>query len=409
MFGLAKENARENAEEPGASRPGSPARAVPTGPAALLPFAVPVRFLDDSGRITPEHEGYDLPHPESLLEIYRKMVLGRRLDSQASALTKQGRLAVYPSSHGQEACQAAAALVLHPEDWLFPTYRDTMAILLRGVEPAEAFALLRGTEHCGYDPIAWRIAPQCTPVATHALHGVGVAEAARRRDEESVTLVLLGDGATSEGDFHEACNFAGVFGSPVVFLIQNNRYAISVPLERQTAAPALAYRGIGYGIRGEQVDGNDPVAMLAVLTTAIERARAGGGPTLVEAHTYRIEAHTNADDATRYRSSGEELAWSERDPVKRLEAYLRARGILGAATIEAIHEQAEALAADLRRTLGADENPRPASLFDHVYTVTPDHLARQAQWLADELRRATSAGASETETGTTNRVEGGQQ
>lgn len=149
--------------------------------------------------------------------------------------------------------------------------------------------------------------------------------------------------------------------------------------------------------------------MLAVLTTAIERARAGGGPTLVEAHTYRIEAHTNADDATRYRSSGEELAWSERDPVKRLEAYLRARGILGAATIEAIHEQAEALAADLRRTLGADEDPRPASLFDHVYTVTPDHLARQAQWLADELRRATSAGASETETGTTNRVEGGQQ
>lgn len=215
------------------------------------------------------------------------MVLGRRFDTQATALTKQGRLAVYPSSRGQEACQIAAALALREEDWLFPTYRDSMALVARGVDPVEVLTLLRGDWHCGYDTAVTRVAPQCTPLATQVLHAAGMAEVMRRNGEDGVALALIGDGGTSEGDFHEALNFAAAFESPVVFFVQNNKYAISVPLARQSAAPALAYKGVGYGVRCEQVDGNDLVAVLSVLTAALEHARSGGGPFLVEAHTYR--------------------------------------------------------------------------------------------------------------------------
>ncbi|MGH8825730.1 MAG: thiamine pyrophosphate-dependent enzyme, partial [Jiangellaceae bacterium] len=276
-----------------------------TGVAAarLLPSATPIRFLDDAGGVAKEgaHGGYELPPTEILLDAYRRMVVGRRFDAQATALTKQGRLAVYPSSHGQEACQIGGVLALRDTDWMFPTYRESMALIARGIDPVEALTLLRGNWHCGYDPVATRTAPQCTPLATQSPHAVGVAYAARRRGEDTVVLVFVGDGGTSEGDFHEALNFAGVFKAPVVFLVQNNRYAISVPLSKQTAAPSLAYRGVGFGIRSEQVDGNDPVAVLAVLRHAVETARDGGGPFVVEAHTYRVEAHTNADDASRYR------------------------------------------------------------------------------------------------------------
>jgi 2-oxoisovalerate dehydrogenase E1 component alpha subunit len=362
-------------------------RAVPNGPAALLPCASPVRFLDEQGRLVEEHATYELPTADQALQIYRKMVIGRRFDAQASALTKQGRLAVYPSSRGQEACQAAPSVLLRSEDWLFSTYRDTAALVARGIDPLEALGLLRGTAHCGFDPSVHHCAPQCTPVATHALHAVGLADAARRSHEDVVALALLGDGATSEGDFHEACNYAGVFGAPVVFLVQNNRYAISVPLERQTAAPALSYRGIGYGIRGEQVDGNDPLAMLSVLSTALERARAGGGPTLIEAHTYRLEPHTNSDNAGRYRSEEEEASWVARDPISRLETYLRARGVLGVAMIEAVREEGEALAADLRTRIAVDPTLDPLALFDHVYATPTPLLEQERRALATEIEQ----------------------
>ena len=172
------------------------------------------------------------------------MVSGRRFDAQATALTKQGRLAVYPSSHGQEACQVGGVLALRDTDWMFPTYRESMALVARGIDPVQALTLLRGDWHCGYDPTTTRTAPQCTPLATHSLHAAGLAYAARRRGQDTVALAFVGDG-TSEGDFHEALNFAAVFRAPVVFLIQNNRYAISVPLAKQTAAPSLRTRESG--------------------------------------------------------------------------------------------------------------------------------------------------------------------
>ncbi|GGM52910.1 pyruvate dehydrogenase E1 component subunit alpha [Longimycelium tulufanense] len=317
--------------------------------------------------------------------LYRQLVLGRRFNRQVTALTKQGRLAVYPSTTGQEACQVGAAAVLGPQDWLFPTYRDTLSVVLRGVDPVETLTLLRGDWHTGYDSRVHRVAPLCTPLATHCPHAVGLAHAARLRGDDVVTLALVGDGATSEGDFHEALNFAAVYQSPTVFFVQNNRYAISVPLSKQTAAPSLAHKGIGYGIPGVLVDGNDVLAVHTVLTEAMERARAGGGPTLVEALTYRIDAHTNADDATRYRTDDEVAFWQERDPVTLLERHLRETGMLDSDTERRARDAAEEMAADLRTRLGVDATPDPMDLFRHVYAEQTPQLREQQTRLAAEL------------------------
>jgi 2-oxoisovalerate dehydrogenase E1 component alpha subunit len=205
----------------------------------------------------------------------------------------------------------------------------------------------------------------------------------QRRGEDAVALALIGDGATSEGDFHEALNFAAVFKAPVVFFVQNNRYAISVPFEKQSAAPALAYKGIGYGMRSEQVDGNDAVAVLAVLDDAVKHAREGKGPVLVEAHTYRIDAHTNADDATRYRDADEVAKWREADPLKRLETYLE--DDLTENEIELCHAEAEEFAQSVRDVLNADAELDPMSLFDHVYAEPTRQLQRQRAMVAAEL------------------------
>ncbi|QKZ17301.1 pyruvate dehydrogenase (acetyl-transferring) E1 component subunit alpha [Streptomyces chartreusis] len=351
----------------------------------LLPSPTPVRFVAEAGTAVTAPGGYAEPSDELLREAYRRMVLGRRFDTQATALTKQGRLAVYPSSRGQEACQIAGVLALRDQDWLFPTYRDSVALVSRGVDPIEVLTLLRGDWHCGYDPMATRVAPQCTPLATQVLHATGMADALRRKGEDAVVMAFIGDGGTSEGDFHEALNFAAVFSIPVVFLVQNNKYAISVPLAKQTAAPALAYKGIGYGVPSEQVDGNDLVAVLSVLAAAVDHARSGQGPFLVEAHTYRMDAHTNADDATRYRDASEVEQWTAADPLARLETYLRGRGILRDEDVEAAHAEAETLAADLRTRMNADTEPDLLELFEHVYAEPTPQLREQREQLAAEL------------------------
>ncbi|MEU1189998.1 pyruvate dehydrogenase (acetyl-transferring) E1 component subunit alpha [Streptomyces sp. NPDC005859] len=364
----------------------------------LLPSVVPVRFVAEDGTpVARQPADYAEPPVQALVEAWRQMVLGRRFDTQATALTKQGRLAVYPSSRGQEACQIGAVLALRPEDWLFPTYRDSVALVTRGIDPLEVLTLLRGDWHCGYDPAATRVAPQCTPLATQVLHATGVAESLRRAGGDGVALALVGDGATSEGDFHEALNFAAVFRAPVVFFVQNNKYAISVPLARQTAAPSLAYKGIGYGVRSEQVDGNDLVAVLAVLTAAVEHARAGHGPVLVEAHTYRMDAHTNADDATRYREDDEVDRWRAADPVARLETYLRGRGALTDEDVAAVTMEAEARAAELRAGMNTESVADPLELFDHVYAEPTPQLREQRALLAAELAEEPASPALPTQ------------
>jgi 2-oxoisovalerate dehydrogenase E1 component alpha subunit len=352
--------------------------------AALPPSATPLGLIDADGHPV-EMPVLDMPPDDVLRELYRQMVIGRRVDAQATALTRQGRLAVYPSSHGQEACQVGAVLALREQDWLFPTYRDTMAVLTRSVDPAEALSLLRGEWHCGYDPYERRVAPQCTPLATSTVHAVGLARAAQLKHEDQAALVMLGDGATSEGDTHEALNFAGVWAAPVVFLVQNNGYAISVPLAKQTAAPALAYKGVGYGVRSLLIDGNDAAAVYATVRSALAHAAGPGGPTLIEALTYRVEAHTNADDAARYRDGAEVEAWLARDPLRRLETYLRDRGLLDDGDQAKFDTEAEQRAAELRTAMAGEMNVAPGDLFAHVYARPTRALAAQRDFLLAEL------------------------
>lgn len=351
----------------------------------FLPADAPIRYLDAAGALTAGDGRYPRPDDRRLLEMYRHMVLGRRFDQQATNLTKQGRLAVYPSSRGQEACQVAAAMSLRPTDWMFPTYRDSVALLVRGVEPAQILSAMTGDWHCGYDPAAHRNAPQCTPLATQLLHATGLAYGGKRKGTGAVALALCGDGATSEGDFHEALNFAAVFAAPVVFLVQNNGFAISVPLARQSVAPSLAHKGVGYGIRSEQADGNDPMAMLAVLDEAVAYARDDNGPVVVEAHTYRMEPHTNADDATRYRDPAEVELWRERDPITRLQAYLIGTGALDQTTVDMIADEADTAAARLRAALHTDRPTDPLDLFRYVFAEQTPQLREQQTELEAEL------------------------
>lgn len=363
--------------------------------ADLLPCADPVRFLDERGELTgpgadAAARGYPMPSHEDLRAVWRQMVIGRRFDTQATALTKQGRLAVYPSSRGQDACQVAPVLALAEQDWFFPTYRDSMALVSRGLDPVEVLTLLRGSWHCGYDPVQTHTAPQCTPLATQAVHAAGTGHGLARRGTDGVALCFIGDGATSEGDFHEGLNFAAVFQAPTVFFVQNNKYAISVPLAKQTRAPSLAYKGIGYGIPSEQVDGNDPAAVLAVTRAAYAHARAGNGPFLIEAHTYRLEAHTNADDATRYRQADEVTQWSTRDPIARLQTYLTAQGVIDEAAVEQVAAEAEEYAARLRERMNAEPVVEPLSLFDHVYAQPTPQLREQADLVRTESQEVSA-------------------
>ena len=353
--------------------------------AALPPGGAPLSLITAEGNAGDANGVLAMPSKEVLRKLLRQMIVGRRFDAQATALTKQGRLAVYPSSRGQEACQVGAVLALREQDWLFPTYRDTVAVITRSVAAPEALSLLRGEWHCGYDPYEHKVAPQCTPLATNTLHAVGLAYAARVKRVDQVALVLLGDGATSEGDTHEALNFAAVWRAPVVFLVQNNGYAISVPLAKQTAAPALAYKGVGYGMRSLLIDGNDAAAVYAAISSAVTHAAAGRGPTLIEALTYRIEAHTNADDAARYRDSAEVEAWLDRDPLRRLETYLRGRGMVDDADLARFGTEAEQLAADVRAAMSNDVIGDPSDLFAHVYAQPTAALTAQREFLLAEL------------------------
>lgn len=370
-------------------------------PDPVRPTAKPIRLIDVNGRAVKgaQRGGFELPSPEVLLGLYRRMALARRFDIQVTALTRQGRLATYPSALGQEACEIAAVAALGSDDWLFPTYRDTIALLSRGVTPSEILSFFRGEWHMGFDPYEHRISPQSTPLATQALHAVGLATAAKLKGDPVVALTFLGDGSTSEGDAHEAFNFASVWQAPTVFLVQNNGYAISVPYSKQSNARTLADRAIGYGMPGYFVDGNDVAAMFAVVSAAVQRARAGEGPTLIEGLTYRIESHTNSDDPTRYRDRAEVEQWRDRDPVARLDAYLQAVGALTDEVRLEITEAAEALATATRDAMNSSPELDPLELFDHVYAAERPALLEQRAFLAAELAAAEPTADSRLQTG----------
>ena len=360
----------------------------------MLPARHQIQMVDPDGRLRAEGEqgtepGHEYPVPgdAELLAAYERLVVGRRVNDQNSALVRQGRMAVYPSSHGQEACQVAAALCLSEGDWMFPTYRDAVAVMTRGVDPVQVMTIFRGDWHGGFNPLEHKVGIQCTPLTTQLLHAVGVAHAAKLRGEDTVVLAMCGDGATSEGDFHEALNFAAVFHLPVIFFVQNNKYAISVPLSQQSAAPSLAHKAVGYGMAGERVDGNDLMALMAIMTRAVRMAREGNGPLLIEAHTYRMQAHTNADDDKRYREDSEVQEWIAKDPVTRMKAYLDDAGLLTDETVAKITADAEAVAKTLRDGMNQEANTDPRELFEHVYSAKSPQLAEQQAILVDELDR----------------------
>jgi pyruvate dehydrogenase E1 component alpha subunit len=349
----------------------------------LLPAEEPVRLLGDDGSITPD-ERYPLDlDDDDLRALYRYLVITRRVDDEALKLSRQGQLAVYTSSLGQEAAQVGSAYALRERDWIFASYREHGAARVRGVDPVEQLHHNRGTWVCAHDPYRYRFAPQTVSIATHLPHAAGLASAARLAGDDLVVLAYFGDGATSEGDTHEAMNFASVRGAPVVFLCQNNGWAISVPVRDQLAAPSIAHRGIGYGMPGVRVDGNDVLACYAVTRWAVDRARAGEGPALIEALTYRMEAHSGSDDPTRYRPRDDLRTWSAQDPLARYRGFLDARGLLDGEA-EAVAE-GDRLAAALRAGIYDAPAGDPLEVFDHVYVDGPGPLASQREAMRREL------------------------
>lgn len=347
----------------------------------------PMRLVAPDGTPTAEtRHRRDLP-PETLSWLYESMVVTRALDTEFVNLQRQGELALYASCRGQEAAQVGAAACLRKTDWLFPQYRELGALLVRGIAPAQMGAVWRGRWHGGLGFTEKCCAPLAIPIGTHGLHAVGAAMAAQRLGEDSVTVAFLGDGATSEGDAHEALNLAAVFAAPVVFFVQNNQWAISVPVQRQTAGPTLAHRAIGYGMPGIRVDGNDVLACYAVMEQAAARARGGGGPTLIEAITYRMGPHTTSDDPTRYRDPGEVHDWLARDPISRYRTYLEGLGVWTSRLQERVDHRAQRLCADLRSAMISEPDIDVTEVFDTVYhDITPD-LARQRDALLAELAR----------------------
>ncbi len=310
-----------------------------------------------------------------LVSGYRAMRRARHFDDRAATLQRQGRLGVYPLFRGQEAAQVGAALALQPGDWLVPTYRETAAAITHGMPLATALLYWRSHPAGWSFPEDLLILPFYVPIATQLPHAVGIAHAAALRGEGAVVLTFVGDGGTSEGDAHEAFNFAAVYSAPVVFVVQNNGWAISVPTERQMRNTRIVDRAVGYGMPGVRVDGNDLVAMMEAARTAVARARAGDGPTLIEAMTYRLAPHTTSDDPSRYRDGGETDERERAEPVARLRTLLTSLGAWSDA-------EEERLLADLKdefdaavAAADAAPEPEPADIVDHVFaTATPDQL-----------------------------------
>ncbi|WP_417555903.1 thiamine pyrophosphate-dependent dehydrogenase E1 component subunit alpha [Microbacterium sp.] len=357
-----------------------------------------VRVLEADGTFAPSpaSERYlpliDALTDAELEQFYRDMVAIRAIDTQATNLQRQGQLALWPPSRGQEAAQVGSAHAARRQDTIFPSYREHAVTRIRGVDPVDIIKLMRGVSHGGWDPTDPKNGNTrlyTLVLASQTLHaagfGMGLTFDGRtgtgdpERDE--AVVVYYGDGASSQGDVHEAMVFAASYGAPVLFFLQNNHWAISVPVETQSKVP-LVGRGAGYGIPSVRVDGNDVLASYAVSRMLLDEARAGGGPRAIEAVTYRMGAHTTSDDPTKYRGSDEEQSWAQRDPIARMRAYLLSRGA-SEEFFTAADAEAAAAAEDLRARTVELPAPGPGVIFDHVYSEPHPLMAEQKAWLAD--------------------------
>jgi pyruvate dehydrogenase E1 component alpha subunit len=339
-------------------------------------------ILDSDGNLDAALEP-EIP-PDDLKRLYRAMLLGRRLDERMLRLQRQGRIGTFAPIKGQEASQMGAAFALRPTDWMVPSFRETAAMLWRGWPIEKMLLFFAGYLEGGQPAPDQRDLPITIPVATQIPHAVGLAYAARYKGDDAVVMVFFGDGATSEGDFHEALNFAGVWHLPVVFVCQNNQWAISVPLKKQTHSRTLAQKALAYGFPGLQVDGNDVLAVYAACREAVERAREGEGPTMIECVTYRLGVHTTADDPTKYRSDEEVKAWEQKDPLTRFKAYLQKKNLLE----EGLEAEIDAGIAAAVQHFEATGPADPLTMFDHVYAEFPPHLQAQKEELREHLEKA---------------------
>ena len=352
-----------------------------------------VRLLSPEGERLAA-DGYDIDISDAALrDVYRDLVLVRRLDTEATALQRQGELALWAPCLGQEAAQVGSARALRPSDMAFPTYRDHGVAWCRGVTAMQLLSLFRGVTNGGWDPESIRCALYSIVIGSQVLHAAGYALGASLQGSTDATIAYFGDGATDEGDVNEAFVLAADFGLPLVLFCQNNQWAISTPRAGRPGAP-IHRRAEGFGFPGVVVDGNDVLAVMAVTEAALDRARRGDGPTLVEAVTYRMGAHTTSDDPTRYRSSDEVAAWLERDPIARLEAYLTRGGAADADYLAAVASEADDLAVAVRAGVRALQSPPPETMFDDVYAEPhPLVAAQRAELIAYEESFAAEAGS----------------
>jgi pyruvate dehydrogenase E1 component alpha subunit len=360
------------------------------------PHLVRVLAADGSLAPTPAAEPYldaiaALSDGE-LETFYRDMAVIRAFDRQATNLQRQGQLALWPPSYGQEAAQVGSARAARAQDHLFPSYREHVVCTIRGVDPIDIIRLMKGLTHGGwnpYDPKNGNTHLYTLVLGSQTLHATGFAmglafdgkSGTGDADRDEAVIVYYGDGASSQGDVHEAMVFATSFQTPEVFFLQNNQWAISVPVRTQSRSP-LHLRGAGYGMPSIQVDGNDVLASYAVTRQALEEARAGLGPRAIEAMTYRMGAHTTSDDPTKYRTADEEQSWARRDPIERMRAYLRGRGASDAFFAD-VDAEGVAVAEDARARTVALESITSDVIFDHVYSEEHPLIAEQKQWLAD--------------------------
>ncbi len=342
----------------------------PLGLAGRSGTAEPIQLLTPEGERV-EHPGYPLEVPaEQIRDLYRDLVLVRRIDFEAIALQRQGELGIWASLLGQEAAQVGSGRALEPRDMAFPTYREHGVAWCRGLDPMKLFELFRGVSHGGWDPKAHNFHLYTIVIGSQTLHATGYAMGIQRdgavgEDGEAV-IAYFGDGATSQGDVNEAFIWASVTNAPIVFFCQNNQWAISEPLERQSRVP-LYQRAYGFGFPGVRVDGNDVLACLAVTRKAMQAAREGQGPTLIEAFTYRMGAHTTTDDPTRYRLAAELESWKLKDPIERVKAYLIRSEMADRQFFDAVDAEASELGTRVRRSCLEMPDPEPSAMFENVY------------------------------------------
>ena len=333
-------------------------------------------ILNSDGEIINEK---DLPDftDEELLYLYKTMLYTRTIDEKALSYQRQGRMLTYAPNTGQEAAQVGSAYAMKDEDWLVPAFRELGAWLVKGVPLKNIYLYWYGNEWGSYMPEGVRVLPISIPIASQLQHAAGIGMANNIKGEKSVAVGYVGDGGTSEGDFHEALNFAAVFKAPVVFIVQNNQYAISTHRNIQTMSKNIAMKAVAYGMPGILVDGNDIFAVYAATKEAIERARNGEGPTLIEAYTYRLGAHTTSDDPTKYREDEEVEKWKPKDPILRFKIYLKNKGIL---TDEWEEKTLDELEKEVMSTFESIENKSDTEIddiFKYHYETMPPQLEEQ--------------------------------